>query len=336
MNDTINVAVSMDFSDAILAQFRAVSPRLRVERYFPNVPDQIWPEVEVLYTPRKLPDPVAVPRLRWVQLHTAGVDHLLNEPLFKAEDVEFTSANGIHATPMAEYCIGMMIAAQYKFWMLPQFQAKAEWPVRQHTIFNPNPLRGSTLGIAGYGAVGRELARVAEAMGMTVLAAKRDAMRPADHMLYAEAGTGDPEGSIPARIYPAEALASMAAECDYLVLLFPLTPFTRKLVDENVLKAMKKTAYLINVARGGIVDEAALISALAAKTIAGAALDVFDEEPLPSTSPLWNLDNVIITPHISGNSATYHERVGALFAENLRRYVEKRDLLNRVDRKYGY
>jgi phosphoglycerate dehydrogenase-like enzyme len=147
---------------------------------------------------------------------------------------------------------------------------------------------------------------------------------------------GDPNAEIPDRLYPPEALASMARECDFLVLTLPLAEGTRHIVNEAVLSAMKPTAVLVNVGRGGTVDEAALINALAANKIAGAGLDVFEEEPLPPGSPLWNMDNVIISPHVSGTSAHYHEKAAALFMANLERYLEKRPLLNRVKRDHGY
>jgi phosphoglycerate dehydrogenase-like enzyme len=128
----------------------------------------------------------------------------------------------------------------------------------------------------------------------------------------------------------------MVQVCDFVVLTLPLTDETHHLIDENILNAMKNSAYLINVSRGAIIDEAALISALAAEKIAGAGLDVTEQEPLPSTSPLWQLDNVILTPHISGNNDRYHERAAAMFAENLERYLENRPLLNKLERERGY
>jgi phosphoglycerate dehydrogenase-like enzyme len=171
---------------------------------------------------------------------------------------------------------------------------------------------------------------------MTVLATKRDVMQPTDDDAYHEPGTGDPEGEIPRRIYPPQAIGSMASECDFLVLTVPLTDETRQMVDEAVLKQMKKTAVLINVGRGAVVDEAALIEALQTRKIGGAALDVFEQEPLLPESPLWKLDNVIITPHISGNTALYNPKAAALFKENLERYVENEPLVNRVQRERGY
>src|SRR5690606_16433834 len=140
--------------------------------------------------------------------------------------------------------------------------------------FNPTPLRGQTLGIVGYGSIGRELARIADSMGINVLAVKNDVMRPTLDDAYQEEGTGDPEGESPLRLYPPQAVGSMLKECDYVVLTIPLTDATRHMIDAAVLKQMKKTAVLINVARGAVVDEAALLDALRSGRIAGAALDV--------------------------------------------------------------
>lgn len=336
VNDPIHVIVAMDFSDALMAELRDISPRLHIERHFPTVPEKAWAEAEILYTLGTFPDPAQAPRLRWIQLHSAGVNHALHEPIIMAEDVEVTTSSGIHAVAMSEFCLGMMLAFNYKVPTMQELKHKGEWPKERQKIFAPLTLRGQTLGIVGYGAIGRELARAADHLGMKVLAIKRDVMHPEDFDGYAEPGTGDQAGEIPLRIYPPEAIASMASECDFLVLTVPLTVKTTHIVGEDVFKALKKTAVLINVARGPVVDEDALISALAANRLAGAALDVFEEEPLPTTSPLWNLDNVIISPHVAGNTVNYHERAAALFTANLERYLEKQSLLNRFTRQHGY
>ncbi len=288
-----------------------------------------------MFTGRVLPKPEQVPHLRWIQLYSAGINHVIKEPIFASEDIEVTTTSGIHATPMSEYCLTMMLAFTYKLPKMLALQAKAEWE-HDEGVFEPHPLRGQTLGIVGYGNIGRELARIVDAMGMKVLATKRDVMHPADDNSYREAGTGDPEGDIPARLYPSEALGSMARECDFLVITTPLTAATHHMVNAAVLKQMKKTAVLINVARGAVIDEAALIETLQAHKIGGAALDVFEQEPLPADSPLWKLDNVILSPHVSGSSTTYNEKAATLFAENLQRYLDGLPLLNRVERARGY
>lgn len=334
--EPIRVVVAADFSDKIMDELRDIDDRLHIEKHFPDVAESVYAQAEVLYTIRNFPEPSQAPHLRWVQLHYAGMERALTRPIVQAEDVEVTSASGIHAVQISEWCIGMMLAFAYQIPLMLEYQSRAEWPEGQYNIFQPVGLRGQTLGIAGYGSIGRELARAADALGMKVLATKRDLMNTADEEGYTPPGTGDPTGDIPERLYPPEALATMAKECDYLVITVPLTESTRHSVNEDIFKAMKKTAILLNIARGAVVDEAALISALAAEEIGGAALDVFEEEPLPASSPLWNLDNVIISPHVSGNSATYQEKAAALFVENLRRYLDKKPLLNRLDRERGY
>lgn len=335
--DPIKVVVAMDFSDEIMAQLRDVSPRLEIERHYPDVPESVWEETEVLYTMRHFPDPERAPRLRWIQLHYAGMERVITKPIVQqANDVEVTSASGIHSTHMAEFCLTMMLAFMYQLPRMMKQKAQAEWGDKPYDVFNPHGLRGLTVGIVGYGSIGRELARLAHNMGMTILASKRDLLGGMEDTGYALEGTGDPEGDLPERMYPPEAIASMASECDFLVLTVPLTEKSRHMVNEDVFNAMKPTAYLINVARGGVVDEDALISAIAAEEIAGAALDVFEEEPLPPSSPLWNLDNIIISPHISGNATNYHERTAELFITNLHRYVENRPLLNALNRDEGY
>ena len=335
-NDAIKVIVAMDYSDGIIAQLRDISPRLRIERHFPNVPESAWADAEVLYTSNTLPEPSQAPRLRWIQIHSAGLDGIIDRPIIQAEDVEVTSASGVHAPQMAEYCLSMMLAFNYGINKMLEFQAKAEWPEKALDIFKPRLLRGQSLGIVGYGSIGRELARLANGLGMQVVATKRDPMHPAAEGEYAEPGSGDPEGDIPTRIYPAEALASMVSMCDYVVVTLPYTPATHHVIDASIFEAMKPGAVFINVGRGGVVDERDLVSALAAGKIAGAGLDVFETEPLPSSSPLWDMENVIISPHISGNSQRLHAQTAALFAENLQRYVDNQPLLNKLDRERGY
>jgi phosphoglycerate dehydrogenase-like enzyme len=168
-----------------------------------------------------------------------------------------------------------------------------------------------------------------------VLAAKREVMLPIDTG-YTIEGHGDPEGNLFHRLYPIQALKSMVSECDYVVVSLPLTPETRGLIGAEEIKAMKPGAFLIVVSRGGIVDESALAEALTEKRLGGAALDVFAKEPLPAEHPLWQLSNVILTPHVSGFSPKYKERAGLMFAENLQRYLHSEPMLNRFDPERSY
>ncbi len=340
MEDTLNVLVLADFGDAIMERLKAVSPRLKFTRKtvksLSEIPPDVLATVDILYTNLLVPEPDTVPRLRWIQSHSAGVESLLAQPLLAAEDIIITTTSGMHATTMAELTFAMILAFARKLPLMLRYQQKAEWPADRFSVLLPRELRGSTLGILGYGSLGRELARVAQAFGMKILATKRDVMRPAIVNEYLVPGTGDPEGTLVERLYPSEATKSMVALCDFVVITLPLTAKTRGLVNQDVLSAMKKTAVLINVGRGGLVDEEALIKALQSGQIAGAGLDVFAQEPLPASSPLWKLDNVIISPHIAGNTDHYNESAAEVFLQNLERYLNNRDLLNRVDRKREY
>jgi phosphoglycerate dehydrogenase-like enzyme len=340
MNDPINVLLLVNFSDELVNKLKSVSPRLRIHRLPTrsprDVPDSLWATTEILYTANVLPEPDVALRLRWVQLHFAGADAVMDSPLLQNESVIVTSASGVHASTMAEYSFAMILALARKIPTMLRLQKKAEWPENRFELLMPTELRDATLGIVGYGSIGRATARLAKAFGMTVLASKRDVMRPASANEWEEIGVGDPDATCVDRLYPPEAIKSMLSECDFVVVTVPLTPHTHKMINADVLAAMKRTAYLINVGRGGVVDEPALVAALQNGTIAGAALDVFAQEPLPQSSPLWGMENVIISPHLAGNHLRYNERAADLFAQNLERYLEKRDLLNRVSITRGY
>jgi phosphoglycerate dehydrogenase-like enzyme len=340
-NTPIPVLITANFDQRLLDSLRDISDRIEIMHYptdtASEVPDDVWAQTEVLYTLRTLPDPALVPHLRWIQTHSAGVDHLLDRKICQLEEVVVTTTSGIHATNMTEYVFMMMLAFGHRLPEMLTHQAAANWPAdNRFATFIPLELRGSTVGIVGYGSIGREIAHVAHTFGMQVLAVKRDVRHPADEDGYAVPGTGDPEGMYFHRLYPPEALVSMVKESDFVVVTVPLTDSTRGMVGAAVLTSMKPTAYLINVSRGGVVDEEALLAALQTKQIAGAALDVFESEPLPEDSPLWKLPNLIISPHIAGNTRDYNEKAARLFAENLERYLARKDLLNQVDRVRGY
>jgi phosphoglycerate dehydrogenase-like enzyme len=343
MEETLNVLVLNDFSDTIMERIRAVSPRLKVIRKLiksaDDLPPEAWANIDILYTGAILPEADVAPRLRWIQSHFAGVDALMGQPLLAAEDIILTTVSGIHASTIAEYTFAMILALARKIPTMIRLSQKAEWPTDRYNLLLPRELRGSTIGILGYGSIGRAIGRLGKAFGMEVLATKRDLLHPEAVNEYRLPDTEEDnadDATIVDRLYPPEATRSMAALCDFLVVVVPLTPETRNLINAAVLDAMRKTAYIINVARGGVIDEDALVHALQYGHIAGAGLDVFAAEPLPATSPLWHMENVIISPHIAGNTNHYNEDAANVFIENLDRYLNKRDLLNRVDRKRGY
>jgi phosphoglycerate dehydrogenase-like enzyme len=339
--ERICVLSTMRFSNELLAQIRAVSERIILTQHTSpdaeHVPSEAFEQAEVIYTFNALPQPDQAPHLRWVQLNSAGANHVIQHSLF-ATDVMFTTVSGLHAINIGEYVFASILAWSRHLPELFDLQRKSQWPSDRWTCCQPSELRRATIGIIGYGSIGREVGRLAKAFGMRVLALKRNAQMSAERASFGIDGLGDPQGALPDALYgpDASALREMLAQCDYVVLAVPLTSETRGMIGEAELRAMKPTAYLVNIARGEVCDEVALVCALQDKWIAGAGLDVFAEEPLPRDSPLWTLPNVILTPHISGFSPNYEQRAVDVFCENLRRYIDDQPLLNVVDRSIGY
>lgn len=265
--------------------------------------------------PRVRPFLDAAPRLRWYHSAGAGVERLIVLPQFRERGIVLTNNSGAMDIPIAEHVIAMILEAAKRLHLYRDQQDRAEW--KDH---RQDEVRGQTLVVYGLGSIGAETARLAAAIGLRVIGVRRS-------------GTTVPGVE---RVVPPERLAEAAAEADYLVVCAPLTSATEGAVSREVLAAMKPTAWVLNIARGAIVDEAALIDALRAGRLGGAALDALTVEPLPADSPLWKMENVIITPHSSNSSPRVRERSVALFQENLRRYKERRPLLNVVDLEAGY
>lgn len=283
--------------------------------------DRALEETEVILTNPVIPSDIAsrAPKLRWLQLTSAGVDRLLGAPVMRS-GLKITTASGIHAVPISEYVIGAMIAFAKGFPRSIRAQEERAW-----RPFLPEELEGKTAGIIGVGAIGGRVAALCKALGMRVLAVRRSA----GHGQIAGGESID-------EVLPPRDLPYLLREADYLVVSVPLTLETRHMIAEPQLRAMKPSAVLINIARGAIVDTEALARALSEGWIAGAALDVFEEEPLPPENPLWEMENVLLTPHISGGTPRYMERAVDLFCDNLRRYLAGEPLLNVVDPARGY
>ena len=339
MDDPIEVLITLAFTDELVKQISEVSPRLTVEkivsRKAEEISDEVWKRVEVLYTNRVLPRPEQAPHLRWIQFHWAGLDHALEEPILQREGMNFTNMSGASASQMAEHAIMMMLALGHHLPDIFTHQKKADWPSGRWELFTPHELRGSIVGIVGYGSIGRQIARLLQVFGATVLATKRDVLHPEDTGYILE-GLGDPGGDLVNRLYPPQALCSMLEECDYVVVTLPRTTATRGLLGAKELSSIKPNAFLVDISRSEIVDHTALIPLLREHKIAGAALDVFPVEPLPADSPLWKLPNVILTPHIAGFSPHYDQRAVDLFTQNLQRYLEGLPLYNRLNLKLEY
>jgi phosphoglycerate dehydrogenase-like enzyme len=253
--------------------------------------------------------------VEWIHVTAAGVDTLLFEEL-RASDVVVTNARGVFERPIAEYVLGAVIAHAKDSRHSLDLQRRHEWQHRE-----TRSTTGARALVVGTGAIGREIARLLRAAGLQVRGAGRIAR------------ADDPDfGEVVASGH----LSAEVGWCDHLILAAPLTEETRGLVDAAVLSAMKPDAHLINVARGAIVDESALLAAANEKRIGAATLDVFTDEPLPAEHPLWDAPNVTITAHMSGDVVGWRDTLAAQYAANVRRWLAGEPLLNVVDKKLGY
>jgi phosphoglycerate dehydrogenase-like enzyme len=337
MSET-HVLITLPFPEPLIERLAAVSPQLKIHvhpmKSAQELPEELLPEIEILYTLSALPEPEEAPKLRWVQLHLTGVDHVAEHSLMHSE-VMVTTLSGASVPQVAEFALMCILAQSRRLPIMVKDVINVRWSADRFKSYRSIELRGSTVGIVGYGSIGREVARLCRAFGARVLAAKRD-LRNLQDEGYSLEGLGDPEAELPDRLYPPQAVVSMVSDCDFIVVTVPLTPETRGMIDAQVFEGMKPTAYLVDVSRGGVVDHGALVEALYEKRIAGVALDVYPVEPLPESSPLWDMPNVILSPHVAGASDQYYERAVDLFVENLHRYRARRPLLNlyEPDRKY--
>ena len=329
--ETVNVLVNTPIGDELLQQIADVSPRIRLSNVYElaraeqkgafagkSELDALLAEAEVIYGFRFPKNMIArAPKLKWVQVMSAGVDRFLDNE-FRQSSVMMTNVSGIHATPIGEIVIELMLMFAKQAPLCFQLKQEKQWQ-----RFMPTVLRAKTIGVVGLGSIGREVARLAKAFGMRVVATRRSARRVA-RARYVDI------------LLPREQLTRLLSESDFVVISLPFTSETNKLIGEKELRTMKPTAYLINIARGSIVDEEALIRALDEHWLAGAGLDVFATEPLPPDSRLWELPNVIFSPHIAGGMEDYNVRATELFCENLRRYLSGKNLLNVINKKTGY
>lgn len=349
---TVDVLLAVPLGDGFLERLRSVDARLRV-REAPRelrrwLRDEIPPDTaeraaadqqavdllqpaEVIIGWAMLPPHARqrAPRLRWIQSLSAGVDRV--DPA-TFHGLTLTNASGVAAVPMAEYAIGTMLMFAKGFPHMLRRQGERAWDRR----FQAREIAGKTCGIVGMGAIGGETATRAHALGMRVLAIRRSATRRGPLALNASERPLDPAAGDAHELLPPADLPYLLAESDYVVLATPLTPETRGLIGAGELARMKRDAVLINIGRGQVVDEGALIGALQAGSIAGAALDVFQQEPLPAESPLWGMENVIVTPHFSAGSDRYQDRLADMVRDNLRRYLADEPLRNVVDLHRGY
>jgi D-2-hydroxyacid dehydrogenase (NADP+) len=257
---------------------------------------------------------LAAPKLKWVHALSAGVENLVY-PEMKAANTLLTNSRGIHGIPISEHVFAMMLAFTRGLNMFIRQQPKKEWkrtPVEE--------IHDKTIGIVGLGSIGREIAKKAKGMGMEVVASKQTMTTE----IFVD------------KLYTPDKLHELLAISDFVVIALPLVEETTNLFTIKEFAAMKSSAYFINIARGGVVKQDDLVNALEQGLIKGAGLDVFEQEPLSETSPLWDMPNVIITPHLAALSPNYLDRAIKLFADNLSRFIHDKEMLNVIDKEKGY
>ena len=301
-----------------------ISPWLRDEATSPEAKarvDELLSDVEVVYVARVPADlSQRAPKLRWVQFVGTGIDSLVAAGVLGGP-FTLTNVTGTNALPIAEHCFLFMLMFVKRMQACLDLQrdhAYKREPVR------PDFIEGKTLGVLGLGGIGLEVARLGKAFHMRVLGTRRT-------ITTRQHDVGDVD-----ELYPPGELHELLAQCDFVVVALPLTDETRGAFGEAELRAMKPSSHLINVGRGKLIDEAALVRALQNGEIAGAGLDVFATEPLPPDSPLWDMSNVIMTPHVAGDITDNRDRATRFFCDNLRRYLAGEPLHNVVDPARGY
>ncbi len=263
----------------------------------------------------------AATKLRWIQTHLVGVESYLFPKVVESQ-VIVTNAGGVNSICVAEHAIGLMLSLSRKLYRFARDQSEHKWKTGDAELMNQmDELSGKTLGIIGLGRIGIEIAQRAKCFGMKVMAMTRTSQTRSPYI---------------DKMIPSRDLNTLLTSSDFVVLQLPLTEETEGFIGEEQLRSMKKTSYLINTGRGKLIREDELVRALEEGWIAGAALDAFEHEPLPPTSPLWHMDNVIITPHVAGLTPRYLDRLVDIFCENLTRYAENKPLINVVDKRRGY
>lgn len=337
---SVTVLVDYHLEDSLLQSIQALDPRLRVLTTYERAqgdgegtslenktrvgdPElgRLLAQAEVLFgfgfpvdSLKKAPD------LEWVQLTSAGSDNVLRAGVFDiCPSLILTTASGIHEVPISEHILATMLFFARRFNVAVRNQPLHNWQ-----RYQGGELFEQTVLLVGYGAISRRTALYCKTLGMRVLVVRASIQSE-------QPGEGPVD-----RFYPTAELNRAIAQADYVVLAAPRTPETEGMIGKEQFAAMKPSAVLVNISRGALVDEAALTGALVQNKIGGAALDVFAQEPLPAASPLWDLPNVLVTPHIAGSNPRYNERATALFRDNLRRYLKGEPLKNRVDRERGY
>ncbi|KAG8624154.1 hypothetical protein KVT40_009130 [Elsinoe batatas] len=353
--------------DALISRLQSHHPSLEIRFSQPPSssssslsPTDLYKDVTILVTFSSLPLPPSAPLLDLLQLFSAGSNHISDTPLYRDTDITIATASGIHGPQIAEWVVMTSLVHSHKYKALYELQKAHRWgkkpagedPGEGENFRDVRDMVGARLGVLGYGSIGRQVARVGSAMGMEVVAftaGRRDTEESKRDKGWVVPGTGDVEGRIPGEWWSGldkESLRRfLARDLDVLLVSVPLTEDTRGFLGKEEFEVLAKGSgegrggrkpFVVNIARGPIINQEELVEKLKDGTLGGAALDVTDPEPLPEDSELWDLKNVIVTPHVSGVGQAYTERAFELLDEQLRRREKGEKLLNVVQRKRGY
>jgi len=334
MKEHLTILICLERNDRAFAKIREICPKaeIRVGPWIDDadqcVPTELMKGAEVLFCEFPPANFHEFDQLKWIQLTSAGYAQIFDLPILEKK-ILVTNGLGCFDVPIAEWNI-MMILVWHR--NLPGLLANQSNKVWDRSAKFQSELRGSILGFYGYGGVARETARIAKSMGLTVWALTRDGKTRKRTRIYRVAGTGDPDGLLPDRVFGPDRQGEFLAAVDYLIVALPLTPATSGIIGEEELRMLKPSAVLINPARAGIIEETAYVKCLREGWIRGSSLDVHYAYPLPPEHPLWSMPNLIMTPHISGAAANpkFLERAYDIFVGNVRRYCIGDPLLNEL------
>ncbi len=316
-----NILIAYGLDDSLLAEIKEAAPNANLQtknREDVTAEDVQWAEIFLGWPPRRFLKGAS--QLSWIHLPSAGADGYADPGLYAHSQVIVTNSSGVYGVPMAEHAFALMLAFSRTLYRYARFQQEKRW----QKLPDSGELYGKTIGILGLGDIGTQIALRAKAFGMEVWGYKRRMTEKPPYVDHLVSGS--------------KGLRELLTVSDYVVIALPLTRETEKLIGERELGWMQPHAVLINVGRGPIIDEQALINALRAGRLAGAGLDVFEEEPLPPTSPLWEMPNVVITPHSGGVTPEANRRITEIFCHNLKLWLAGREteMKNIVDLEIGY
>lgn len=314
---TLNIVILNKLAERHLTAIKNVVPLSNVITAEPAEAANYMPDCDILVAWGWMdirPLLSNAPNLKWIHSLSAGVENLITPELQSVAAI-LTNSKGIHGIPVSEHVLALMLAFSRGLNFFVRHQIDKQWK-RAHV----DEIHGKTIGIVGLGSIGREIAKKAKGLGMDVVAVKR---QPTTELFVD-------------KLYAPEALDEMLSVSDFVVAALPLLPDTNEYFKLEQFSAMKKSAYFINISRGRIVRESDLITALNEGLIRGAGLDVFEHEPLSEQSPLWDMPNVILTPHLAALSPYYLDRAVKLFADNLGRFAKNGEMYNLIDKAKGY